>query len=226
MAVIKGAIFDLDGVLLDSMGIWDDVDRAFFHAHGMEMPQDYVEKLNSMSFSEGAEYTRRLMGGLLTVDEITAEWQDLSVKLYAEDVHLKPGAAKFLESLSLSGIAISAATDLGEELAIPALKNNGIDHFFSFISTTKAAGKDKKSPDVYLKAAMAMSLRPSECIVFEDILRGIRTASSAGFMTAAIYDGSSDKDWPSLKKEADAAAESFMDPHLLSFMGIPEELHR
>ena len=70
MAVIKGAIFDLDGVLLDSMGIWDDVDRAFFHLHGMEMPSDYVEKLNSMSFSEGAEYTRRIMDYRLTADEI------------------------------------------------------------------------------------------------------------------------------------------------------------
>ena len=218
MAVIKGAIFDLDGVLLDSMGIWDDVDRAFFHLHGMEMPSDYVEKLNSMSFSEGAEYTRRIMDYRLTADEITAEWHELSVKLYAEDVRLKPGAKEFLEKLSSAGIVISAATDLGEDLALPALRNNGIDHFFSCISTTKAAGKDKKSPEVYLNAASGINLQPCECIVFEDILRGVRTASAAGFMTAAIYDPSSDKDWPVLQKEADMAAESFMDARLLSIM--------
>lgn len=218
MAIIKGAIFDLDGVLFDSMGIWDDVDRAFFHAHGMEMPSDYVEKLNSMSFSEGAEYTRMIMGNRLTIDEITAEWHDLSVSLYSNDVRLKPGAYGFLEKLSSAGIAITAATDLGEDLALPAMRNNHIDHFFAYVSTTKAAGKDKKSPDVYLDAARYMALDPGECIVFEDILRGIRTSSSAGFMTAAIYDSSSDKDWPLIQREADVSSASFMDPALLQFI--------
>ena len=118
MAVIKGAIFDLDGVLLDSMGIWDDVDRAFFHLHGREMPSGYVDALNSMSFSEGAEYTRALIGYELTADEIIAEWHSLSVKLYAEDVRLKPGAEELLERLSASGISMAIATDLDEELAL------------------------------------------------------------------------------------------------------------
>ena len=203
MAGIKGAIFDLDGTLFDSMGIWDDVDRAFFHLHGREMPPGYVDALNTMSFSEGAEYTRALIGYELTADEIIAEWHGLSVKLYAEDVRLKPEAEELLGRFSESGISMAIATDLDEELALPALRNNGIDRFFPVVSTTKAAGKDKRSPDVYLNAARALGLRPEECLVFEDILKGIRTAAAAGFLTAAVYDSSSDKDWNDIVKVSD-----------------------
>ena len=132
MAGIKGAIFDLDGTLFDSMGIWDDVDRAFFHLHGREMPSGYVDALNAMSFSEGAEYTRALIGYELTADEIIAEWHSLSIKLYAEDVRLKPGAEELLESLSSSGISLAIATDLDEELALPAVKKI---YFYVIISS-------------------------------------------------------------------------------------------
>ena len=147
----------------------------------------------------------------LTADEIIAEWHSLSVKLYAEDVRLKPGAEELLERLSASGISMAIATDLDEELALPALRNNGIEGYFSVFSTTKAAGKDKRSPDVYLNAAHALGLRPEECLVFEDILKGIRTASATGFCTAAIYDSSSDKDWEDIVKLSDMSFRTLRD---------------
>ena len=106
---------------------------------------------------------------------------------------------------------MAIATDLDEELALPALRNNGIEGYFSVFSITKAVGKDKRSPDVYLNAARALGLRPEECLVFEDILKGIRTASAAGFCTAAIYDSSSDKDWEDIVKLSDMSFRTLRD---------------
>ncbi len=208
MAVIKGAVFDLDGTLLDSMGVWEDVDRAFFRLHGLEMPDDYIARLNTMSFSECAAYTKRITGLPLSESEILEEWHQLSLKAYAEDVRLKPGAAELLEAFAQRDIPMAVATDLADELMFPALQNNGILSFFSTFSTTGNAGRDKRWPDVYMKAAEGIGKDVSSCIVFEDILQGIITAKNAGFITAAVADRSSESSWPEMRAAADIFLES------------------
>ena len=81
---------------------------------------------------------------------------------------------------------------------------------FSYISTTEGCGRDKSRPDVYLAVSERFGLRPDECLVYEDILRGIRTAGKAGFRTAAVYDSASAADWEAMKAAADIALGSFL----------------
>ena len=59
---IKGAIFDLDGTLLDSMGIWGEIDRRFLERRGIELPEDYIDAMKFMEFNRAAEYTIRRFG--------------------------------------------------------------------------------------------------------------------------------------------------------------------
>ena len=206
MAELKCAIFDLDGTLFDSSSLWEDIDRRFLSERGIIMPDGFIDTLNTMSFSEAALYTKNLFSLKESPEELIDIWNEMARMAYYHEIPLKKGAAEYVRNVCGSGIAIAAATDLERELAEACLGRNGILGFFSFISTTAECGKDKSFPDVYLRCAEHLSGR---CIVYEDIIKGIRTAKAAGFRTVAVYDSASAPSWGEMKAEADSFIASF-----------------
>ena len=210
MAGLRCAIFDLDGTLFDSSSLWEDIDREFLRERGIAMPDGYVDALNSMGFREAAEYTKELFSLEESPEELLAIWNGMARAAYMDSIPLKEGAGDYVGKLHGDGAIIAAATDLSLDLADGCLRRNGILSCFSFISTTEGCGRDKSHPDVYLAVSERFGLRPDECLVYEDILRGIRTAGKAGFRTAAVYDSASAADWEAMMAAADIALGSFL----------------
>lgn len=93
----RAAIFDLDGTLLDSMGVWDAVDVEFLGRRGFDVPADYMQKVSAMQFHDIAAYTIRRFGLDDTPEELMREWNDLAYEAYTTTVELKPGARAYLE---------------------------------------------------------------------------------------------------------------------------------
>ena len=91
----KAAIFDLDGTLLDSMGVWDQVDIDFLGKRGIEVPPDYMIKVSSMQFQQIAEYTIARFGLKDTPEELMQEWDDMARVAYSTTVEAKPGALDY-----------------------------------------------------------------------------------------------------------------------------------
>ena len=108
MKQYKGAIFDLDGTLLDSMRVWDDIDVAFLKKRGLEVPPDYQEAITPLGFLEAARYTIRRFGFPETPEELIQEWQQMAVDSYTYEVELKDGAAEYLRYLKEKGIRLVA----------------------------------------------------------------------------------------------------------------------
>ncbi|MBR4429087.1 MAG: HAD family phosphatase, partial [Clostridia bacterium] len=133
---IKGAIFDLDGTLLDSLGVWGDVDRRFFERRGLSMPADYQALIKGLSFIDTARFTKRLLGLDESPEEIAMEWHRDVIDEYALSVLLKPGAVEYLQALSDSGVKLAVATTSREELFVPCLKRNKVYRLFSAFATT------------------------------------------------------------------------------------------
>ena len=104
----KGAIFDLDGTLLDSMWVWDDIDVAFLKKRGLEVPPDYQEAITPLGFLEAARYTIRRFGFPETPEELIQEWHQMAVDAYTYEVELKDGAAEYLRYLKEKGIRLVA----------------------------------------------------------------------------------------------------------------------
>ena len=96
MAILKGCIFDIDGTLADSMGIWGDIDRAFLEKRSIAMPDDYIDALNSMSFSQAAEYTIKRFSLDESPEAIMNEWKAMSEYAYAHTIKLKEGVLEFV----------------------------------------------------------------------------------------------------------------------------------
>ena len=108
MKQYKGAIFDLDGTLLDSMRVWDDIDVAFLKKRGLEVPPDYQEAITPLGFLEAARYTIRRFGFPETPEELIQEWHQMAVDAYTYEVELKDGAAEYLRYLKEKGIRMVA----------------------------------------------------------------------------------------------------------------------
>lgn len=186
MKEFKGAIFDLDGTILDSMWVWEQVDVNFLGNRGISVPKDYAKEISAMNIITAAEYTIARFGLSETAEQVAAEWYDMAMKEYSEDVQLKAGAREYMAYLKAKDVKLAVATSSPRELFLPCLENNEIFEFFDTIVTTMEVERGKDFPDVYEEAARRISLKPSECMVFEDILKGIKAAKRGGFYVVAL----------------------------------------
>lgn len=205
----KGAIFDLDGTLFDSVGIWKDVDRAFFERRGIEMPDDYQECIKDMHFKTMAIYTKERFNLPDDINDIMDEWCNLCYEEYENKIGLKDGVWEYLKLLKNMGIPIAFATANTTELSEVCLKSNNIFDLFDAHAYLHETTSDKCEPDVYLLACERLGLTPDECIVFEDILPGIKGAKKGGFTVCGVYDKFSRKDEDEIRKIADYYIKSF-----------------
>ncbi|MBT1171177.1 HAD family phosphatase [Bifidobacterium sp. SO4] len=208
----KAAIFDLDGTLLDSMGVWNQIDIDFLGKRGLAVPDDYMATVASMQFRQIAEYTIDRFGLKDTPEALMAEWNEMAREAYATTVKAKPGAIEYLYELKTAGVRLGVATTLLLELREAALGHLGMrDLFDAIVSVDDAHGVGKDRPDVYLLAASRLGAAPADCTVFEDLLAGIRSAKSAGMRVWAMYDDSSAADWPEITAIADGTLHDFRD---------------
>jgi HAD superfamily hydrolase (TIGR01509 family) len=199
----KGAIFDLDGTLLDSLDVWSVIDAEFLGARGIKVPEDYENAVKPLGFREAAVYTITRFGLDENPDDIVREWHGMTKKAYENDISLKPRAKEYLSFLKSKGVKLALATASEEALFVPALKNNGVLGLFDAFATSSEVGKGKGHPDVYLKAAEKLNLLPEECAVFEDIYQGIAGAKAGHFFTIAVYDRHSENDIEKITAAAD-----------------------
>lgn len=206
--MIKGAIFDVDGTLLDSMEIWEDVAIRYLKSIGVEAEPDLPEVMFTMSLPEGAAYVKEHYRLTRETDEIIQGVLDIIRKYYEETAPLKPGVTKILEELSGKRIPMTVATSNNKEEVEAAFKRLGIASYFSRIFTCEEVGAGKTRPDIYMKAAEYMGTRPEETVIFEDVLHAIRTAKKAGFLAVGLYDEASKADQKAIEKEADWYAKS------------------
>ncbi len=208
---IKCAIFDLDGTLLDSMGVWDAIDTEFFAKRGMPVPDDYMKMIAPMGFRQAAEYTVKRFCLNETPAALIDEWNGMAYEKYSNSVPLKPHAKELLEYLKSRGILIALATATAERLAVPALKNCGVYSLFDLTASTDRVARGKGFPDIYLYAAKTLGVRPENCAVFEDIPEGIRGARAAGMYSIAVFDSYSAAAQDTLRELADLYITDFAE---------------
>lgn len=206
---IKAVIFDLDGTIIDSMNMWHQIDLDYFSEYGKILPDDYQAQIEGMSFHETAVFTKETYGFEHSVEEMKTIWNEMAFDYYSNHVQLKEGVVDFLTLLSAKGIKLGIATSNSKRLCMEVLEKRNLIDYFDVILTGDCVHKGKPEPDVYLSVADKLSVKPSDCLVFEDILNGIRAGNNAGMTTVAVRDDYSDFSWTDKIKEADYYIESF-----------------
>lgn len=209
MLDFKGAIFDLDGTLIDSMKIWEKIDMDFFEKRKLDMPEDYTEIINSMSFYEVATYTINRFNLNEKEEDIINEWNEMAIYEYTNNIKLKPYAKEYLNKLKFNNIKIGLATTSPKCLYEPVLKNNGVYELFDVLVSLEDVSRDKNYPDIYLLTLQKLDVSPEECLGFEDILIGINTMKKLNIKSIAVYDESSSHDIEHIKNNCDIFISSF-----------------
>ncbi|MCC3865110.1 HAD family phosphatase [Terrisporobacter petrolearius] len=199
----KGAIFDLDGTLIDSMGVWEKIDKEFLEKRNIDIPSDYIEKINSMSFDKVAQYTIERFNLKESEEELIKEWDEMAIYEYSNNIKLKPNVEEYLKKLKQNNIKIALSTSSPRILYEPVLKNNHIYEYFDVLTSLEDVKRDKNYPDIYLLATEKLNLNPQDCVGFEDILVAINTLKKADFKAIGVYDKYSDCDIEKIKKISD-----------------------
>lgn len=198
----KAVIFDFDGTIANSRYVWKKVDVDFFAKRGMEIPRDYVEAISVMSFYNGAVYTKEKYNIKESVEEIMNEWNSQALREYKENVVLKPFVKEYLRELKDRGYKIGLATAALHDYYIPVLEREGVLDCFDVFTDTRDDARDKNFPDIYLLCAEKLGSNSANSIVFEDVLKGVKSSVSAGFNTTAVYDNQPENQWEIIKNTA------------------------
>jgi HAD superfamily hydrolase (TIGR01509 family) len=207
----SGVIFDLDGTLINSNWVWRQIDIEFLGKRGFDVPEDYMKIIAPMGFEATADYTIKRFGLKETREAVVKEWYDMAIDAYSNRVFLKDGVKEYLSYLKENGKLMSVATASDMRLVEPVLKNNGIEGYFNNITTLKEVNRGKGFPDIYDKSAEKMNIESDKCIVFEDIIQGIKGAKDGGYRTVGVYDEHFDNDKEKIKKICDMYIQDFKE---------------
>ena len=200
----------MDGTLLDSMHIWNDVGPKTLRSMGIEPAPDLGPRLMLMTFRDGAALCKEEYHLSESVEEIMDLTKGRVRSFYETEVQPKPGVEKFLSLLKMEGVWMYVATNTDRDLVEAALKHTGLDGYFRGILTCAEVGVGKKdSPEIYERAMRRLRGNKKDTVIFEDALHAIRTAKAAGFRVCGVYDPSAEDDQEEIRALSDYYIRSF-----------------
>ena len=183
--MIRAVVFDLDGVLIDSEQVWDDVREALAHERGGRWHEDAQRDMMGMSSPEWSRYMHEVIGLQDAPEEIAAEVVRRMEDRYRERLPLLPGAREAVERLAARW-PLGLASSSNRELIDLALELGHLARFFRATVSSEEVERGKPAPDVYLEAARRLGVDPARAAAIEDSHNGIRSAKAAGMRVVAI----------------------------------------
>ena len=207
---LQSAIFDMDGTLLDSMHIWNDVGPKTLRSMGIEPAPDLGPRLMLMTFRDGAALCKEEYHLSESVEEIMDLTKDRVRSFYEQEVQAKPGVEKFLSLLKMEGVWMYVATNTDRDLVEAALKHTGLEGYFRGVMTCAEVGAGKKdSPEIYERCMRRLRSTKKDTVIFEDALHAIETAKAAGCRVCGVYDPSAEADQDAIRDLSDYYIRSF-----------------
>ena len=183
--MIRAVVFDLDGVLVDSEPVWEQVRRGLVAERGGHWAPDAQRRIMGMSTPEWARYLSEDLGVGLPPDRVAALVVDRMAASYRDHIPLLPGAVEAVRRLAARwplGLASSAPAALIETV----LEASGLRSCFQVAMSTEQVARGKPAPDIYLAVAARLGVAPADCAAVEDSSNGLRSAAAAGLHVIAI----------------------------------------
>ena len=184
---MKGAIFDMDGLLLDSERLYQRCWHQLARDRGLTLPSDFAIRITG----SGPEQSRLVLNSCFPEDDpqaLARECVSMVVELEKTDLQLKPGTPDLLPALKKAGYRLAVASSSPRDMVLTNLGRTGIDGYFDVVVTGSEVSRGKPDPDIFLLAAERLALSPGECYVLEDSPNGLLAARAAGCRPVMIPD--------------------------------------
>jgi HAD superfamily hydrolase (TIGR01509 family) len=206
------ALFDNDGLTLDTERAWTRAEEALFARYGQTFTMDHKHELLGTAPEVSAAKLERMLGhpGLALSDEL----YDLAVEQVASTAEPMPGAVALLAALTEAGVPVGLVSNARRRFVEPALRAAGLYDAFGVIVTVDEVTRPKPAPDAYLAAAAALGAEPTACAVLEDSPTGLAAGRAAGAMTIGI------PSLPGVVLDADVVGTSLEDPAVWRALGL------
>jgi HAD superfamily hydrolase (TIGR01509 family) len=183
--VIDAVVFDLDGVIVDSEHVWDEVRQRLAEERGGRWHDQASRDMMGMSSPEWSRYMHDVVGLAEPPEEINAEVVRRLEAVYREELPLLDGAVEAVEALAARW-PLGLASSSNRELIDLVLRVSGLERWFAATVSSEEVPRGKPAPDVYLEAARRLGVPPGRCTAVEDSENGIRSAKAAGMRVVAI----------------------------------------
>jgi HAD superfamily hydrolase (TIGR01509 family) len=183
--VIDAVVFDLDGVLVGSEPLWDDVRRRFTTANGGRWSADAQQTMMGMSSGEWAHFMAATLGVALPEPDIIRGVVDDMAARYRDGVPLLPGAVEAVQRLAAQW-PLGVASSSNRPLIDIVLRVTGLDAHFATTVSSEEVPRGKPAPDVYLEVSRRLGVSPSRCAAIEDSTNGLLAAQAAGMRVVAV----------------------------------------
>lgn len=201
-------LFDLDGTLTDSNGIWEDIDTEFLNRRGLASTEEYAHTVGHSIFPVAAQFTKEYYQLSLSPEEIMAEWLDLARDSY-RTVALKPGVAEFLARCKARGEPMALVTACVPELCHSALAAHALEGQFEALIFAQELNMEKRRPELFLRAAELLAVPAAHCTMYEDAPANCVAAKAAGMTVVGVYDNFYRKYESEMRKTCDKYIMSF-----------------
>ncbi len=203
-------IFDLDGTLIDSNGVWLEVDKTFLARRNAPYTQEYYEGVAHSILQNCAVFTKEYLRLEEPCEEIIAEWMELAEGAY-HNVPLKPHVRAYLDRCREAGHRMAVFTACVPEHCQAAMAQHQLAPYFEQVIYAQELGVDKKSPEIFRRVAEMLGVKPRECVLFDDSLAACKGAKAAGMTVVGIRDSFFRGTEADMRELCDRYIESFGD---------------
>lgn len=199
---------DLDGTLIDSNGVWLEVDHRFLSKRGLTVTPEYCYTVGHSIAPVAARFTVEYYHLDEKPEDILAEWRDMAREAYAHTIPLKPGALALLKRAKSQGQEMALLSSGIPELSMLAVRRLGLDEYIGSYFFAHDVGLEKRDPRVYALAAEKFGFSPTDCVLIEDAPDNCAAASSVGFTVVGVYDDFYAQRWEDVVKNSKRAVRS------------------
>jgi HAD superfamily hydrolase (TIGR01509 family) len=182
---IEAVVFDMDGVLVDTEHLWDEVREELTEEWGGRYTPEAQEAMMGMSSPEWSRYLHEAVGLREPPEVINAEVVRRMLARYETDLPVIPGAVDAVRRLGAAGLRLAVASSSNRELIDAVLHRLELAELFEVTISSEEVARGKPAPDVYLEAARRLRVAPESCVAIEDSASGIRAAHAAGLRVIA-----------------------------------------